>query len=43
MGVAYMLTFTDGECADRHGPKGLSMAEHIWIFHDGRSTYAVLY
>ena len=27
---------------DRHGPKGLSIAEHVWLFHDGRSVYAVL-
>ena len=37
------LTLTNSECEDRHGSKGLSIAEHIWIFHDGRSTYAVLY
>ena len=36
------LTLTNGECEDRHGPKGLSIAEHVWMFHDGRSVYAVL-
>ena len=24
------------------GPKGLSLAEHVWMFHNGRSVYAVL-
>ena len=37
------LTLTNGECEDRHGPKGLSIAEHVWMFHNGRSVYAVLY
>ena len=36
------LTLTNGECEDRHGPKGLSIAEHVWMFHNGRSVYAVL-
>ena len=36
------LTLTIGECEDRHGPKGLSIAEHVWMFHNGRSVYAVL-
>ena len=36
------LTLTNSECEDRHGPKGLSIAEHVWLFHDGRSVYAVL-
>ena len=36
------LALTNGECEDRHGPKGLSIAEHVWMFHDGRSVYAVL-
>ena len=36
------LTLTNGECEDWHGPKGLSIAEHVWMFHDGRSVYAVL-
>ena len=31
------------ECEDRHGPKGLSIVEHVWTFHDGRSIYAFLY
>ena len=38
-----VLTLTNGECEDRHGPKGLSIAEHVWMFHNGRSVYAVLY
>ena len=37
------LTLTNGECEDRHGPKGLSIAEHVWMFHDEHSVYAVLY
>ena len=37
------LTFTNGECEDRHGPKGLSIAEHVWMFHNGPSVLAVLY
>ena len=37
------LTLTNGECEDRHGPKGLSLAEHVWMIHNGRSVYAVLY
>ena len=37
------LTLTNSECEDRHGPKGLSVAEHIWIFYDGRSVYADLH
>ena len=37
------LTLTNGECEDRHGPKGLSIAEHLSMFHNGRSVYAVLY
>ena len=36
------LTLTNDECEDRHGPKGLSVAEHVWMSHDGRSVYAVL-
>ena len=36
-------TLSNGECEDRHRPKGLSIAEHAWIFHNGRSVYAVLY
>ena len=28
---------------DRHAPKGLSRAEHVWIIHNGRSVYALLY
>ena len=36
------LTLTNGECEDRHGPKGLSIAEHVWMFHTGRSVYVVL-
>ena len=35
------LTLTNGEYEARHGPKGLSIVEHIWMFHDGRSVYAV--
>ena len=35
-------TLSNGECEDRHGPKGLSKAEHVWMFHNGRSVYAVL-
>ena len=37
------LTLTNGECEDRHRPKGLSIAEHLWMFHRGPSVYAVLY
>ena len=37
------LTLTNDECEDRHGLKGLSIAEHVWIIHNGRSVYAVLY
>ena len=37
------LTLTNDECEDRHAPKGLSIAEHVWIIHNGRSVYAVLY
>ena len=37
------LTLTNGECEDRHGPKGLSIAEHVWRFYNGPSVYAVLY
>ena len=37
------LPLTNGECEDWHGPKGLSLAEHVWIIHNGRSVYAVLY
>ena len=37
------LTLTNSECEDRHGPKGPSVAEHIWIFDDGRSVYADLH
>ena len=37
------LTLTNGECEDRHGPKGLSIAEHVWMFHNGPSVLAVLY
>ena len=36
------LTLTNDECEDRHAPKALSIAEHVWMFHDGRSVYAVL-
>ena len=36
-------TLTNDECEDRHAPKGLSIAEHVWIIHNGRSVYAVLY
>ena len=36
-------TVTHGECEDRHGPKGLSIAEHVLMFHNGRRVYAVLY
>ena len=38
-----VLTLTNGECEDRHGPKGLSIAEHVWMLHNGSSVYAVLY
>ena len=38
-----VLTLTNGECEDRHGPKGLSIAEHLWMFHRGPSVYAALY
>ena len=37
------LTLTNSECEDRHRPKGLSIVEHVWTFHDGRSIYAFLY
>ena len=37
------LTLANGECEDRHGPKELSIAEHVCMFHNGRSVYAVLY
>ena len=37
------LTLTNGECEDRHGPKGLPIAEHIWMFHEWCGVYAVLY
>ena len=37
------LTLTNDECEDRHAPKRLSIAEHVWIIHNGRSVYAVLY
>ena len=37
------LTLTNGECEDRRGSKGLPIAEHVWMFHNGRSVYAVLY
>ena len=37
------LTLTNGEWEDRLEPKGLSIAEHVWMFHNGRSVYAVLY
>ena len=37
------LTLTNGEYEARHGPKGLSIAEHVWFFHNGRSIYEVLY
>ena len=37
------LTLTNDECEDRHAPKGLSRAEHVWIIHNGRSVYALLY
>ena len=37
------LSLTNDECEDRHAPKGLSIAEHVWIIHNGRSVYAVLY
>ena len=36
-------TLINGEGMDPHGPKGLSIAEHVWMFHNGRSVYAVLY
>ena len=38
-----VLTLTNGEYDDRHGPKGLPIAEHVWMFHNGRSVHAVLY
>ena len=38
-----VLTLTNGEYDDRHGPKGLPIAEHVWMFHHGHSVYAVLY
>ena len=37
------LTLTNGECEGRHGPKALSIAENVWVFHNGRSVFAVLY
>ena len=37
------LTLINGECEDRHGPKGLSIAERVWMYHNGPSVYAVLY
>ena len=37
------LPLTNDECEDRHGPKGLSLAEHVWMIHNGRSVYAVPY
>ena len=37
------FALTNGECEARHGPKGLSIAEHVWMFHNGRSVYAVRY
>ena len=37
------FTLTNSEFEDRHGPKGLSIAEHVWMLHNGRSVYAVLY
>ena len=37
------LTLTNGECEDRHGPNGLSIVGQLWMFHNGRSVYAVLY
>ena len=37
------LTLTNGEYEARHGPKGLSIAEHVLMFHNGRRVYAVLY
>ena len=37
------LTLTNGESEGRHGSKRLSIAEHVWMFHNGRSVYAVLY
>ena len=37
------LTLTNAECEDRQGPKGLPLAEHVWMFYNGRSVYAVLY
>ena len=36
-------TLTNDECEDRHGSEGLSLAEHVWMFHNGRSVCAVLY
>ena len=37
------LTSTNSKCEDRHGPKGLSIAEHLWMFHHAPSVYAVLF
>ena len=37
------LTLTNSECEDRHGTKELSIAELVWIIHNERSVYAVLY
>ena len=36
------FTLTNGECEDRHAPTGLSLAEHVWLFHNGRNVHAVL-
>ena len=35
------LTLTNDECEHRHGPKGLSIAEHVWMFHNGDRVSAV--
>ena len=42
--VSAMLdsTLSNGECENRHRPKRLSIAEHVWMFHNGRSVYAAL-
>ena len=37
------LTLANGEYEDRHAPKALSIAENVWVFHNGRSVFAVLY
>ena len=37
------FTLTNGEYEDRYGPKGPTIAEHVWMLHNGRSVYAVLY